>query len=456
MLDIKYIREHADEVRQAARNKGMEVDIDSLLELDQKRREILPRLEELRAQKNAASKEIPHLEGTEKDSVLEHMKEVSKKTDQLEKELKEITPKIESLLLVIPNPPRPDVHIGEDESGNAILRKVGDIPSFSFQPKDHVELGEPLKAIEIERAAKTSGARFNYLQADAVRLQFALINYVFSALCDSEWISRIAERVSREASSIDPAVPVDGQTLAQTPFVPILPPVLITDESMNAMGYLQHGGDQETYHLKEDKLYLVGTSEQSVGPYFKGEILPEESLPVRFVAYSPCFRREAGAAGKDTRGILRVHQFDKIEMFSFTTPETSDLEHLFLLTVEEELTKGLGLAYQVSKMCTGDLGIPAARKYDIETWMPSQNKYRETHSTSTCTDFQARRLNTRLRRKNGKVEFLHTLNGTAFAMGRIIIAIFENYQQEDGSVRIPEALQKYFPGRDTLVPGMLP
>jgi len=212
---------------------------------------------------------------------------------------------------------------------------------------------------------------------------------------------------------------------------------------MGAMGYLEHGGEEETYHFAKDGLYLVGTSEQSIGPYYMDEVLNEKDLPLRYVGYSTCFRREAGSYGKDTKGILRVHQFDKVEMFSFTKPEDSDKEHDFLLSMEEKLVQGLEIPYRVVKMCTGDLGISAARRYDIECWMPSQNQYRETHSTSTCTDFQSRRLNIRFRNKDGKLELTHTLNGTAFALGRIMIAILENYQQADGSIKIPEVLHKY-------------
>jgi seryl-tRNA synthetase len=226
-------------------------------------------------------------------------------------------------------------------------------------------------------------------------------------------------------------------------FIPVFPPVLINRASMGAMGYLEHGGDAEIYNLAKDDLFLVGTSEQAIGPMHSGEIFSEHELPLRYVSFSTCFRREAGASGKDTKGILRVHQFDKIEMFCFTTPETSDKEHDFLLSLEERIVRGLGLPYQVIKMGSGDLGLPAARKYDIETWMPSQNKYRETHSTSTCTDFQARRLNIKYRDNQGKKEYVHTLNGTAVAIGRMIIAIIENNQQKDGSIKVPDALIKY-------------
>ncbi len=276
-----------------------------------------------------------------------------------------------------------------------------------------MELGSALDIIDTERAAKISGTRFAYLRREAALLEFALIQLAL-------------------------------ETLIKEGFMPVIPPVLVGERPMAGMGYLEHGGRDEMYYLSEDKLFLAGTSEQSVVPMHMDEVLNESDLPLRYVAFSPCFRREAGSYGKDTKGILRVHQFDKIEMVSYTTPEKSDEEHEFLLSLEEKLMGMLKLPYQVIKMCTGDLGDPAARKYDIETWIPSQDKYRETHSTSTITDFQARRLNIRFKRNStSKLEYAHTLNGTAFAIGRILIAILENYQRADGTIAVPQALQKY-------------
>jgi seryl-tRNA synthetase len=221
---------------------------------------------------------------------------------------------------------------------------------------------------------------------------------------------------------------------------------------MRAMGYLEHGGHEEIYYFPKDNLYLIGTAEQSLGALHLDETLTEKQLPIRYVGFSPCYRREAGSYGKDTRGIIRVHQFDKVEMFSFTTPEQSEAEHAVLLAVEEELMQGLGLPYRVIKQCTGDLGLPAARKFDIEAWIPTQDTYRETHSTSTCTDYQARRLNTRYKSESGEAKYVHTLNGTAFALGRTLVAVLENYQQADGTVKIPAALQPFMAGKTVLKP----
>ncbi|MBU4350703.1 serine--tRNA ligase, partial [Patescibacteria group bacterium] len=289
--------------------------------------------------------------------------------------------------------------------------KWGKLPEFDFEPKSHFELGESLDIIDTKRAGKVSGSRFGYLKNGMAKLELAMINFAVDFLSEQG-------------------------------FIPVIPPVMISLDSMKGMGYLEHGGEENMYILDKDNLVLVGTSEQSIGPMHKDETFEEKDLPKRYIGISTCFRREAGSYGKDTKGILRVHQFNKVEMFSFTKPEDSDKEHEYLLSLEEKLMQALELPYQVVKMCSGDLGMPAARKYDIEVWLPSENRYRETHSTSTCTDFQARRLNIRFKRKDGKSEFVHMLNGTAFSE-RPILAILENYQQKDGSVLIPKVLQKY-------------
>jgi len=273
-------------------------------------------------------------------------------------------------------------------------------------------LGESLDLIDVKRAAKTSGSRFGFLKGKLVLMEFALVNLVFDKLIKKG-------------------------------FTPIIPPVMLKPEIAEGMGFLEQKDDEEAYYLPKDDLYLAGTSEQSLGGMHAGDIFEVKELPKRYVGFSTCFRREAGSYGKDTKGILRVHQFDKLEMFSFSKPEESEKEHQFLLKMEENLMRKLGLHYQVIHICSGDLGLPAATKYDIETWIPSQKIYRETHSVSNCTDFQSKRLNIRYRAKNNELKFVHTLNGTAFAIGRILIAIIENYQQKDGTIKIPKALHKY-------------
>ncbi len=403
MLDIQFIRENSEKVKKGVSAKQFDPKIvDNVLLLDEKRRKLIVEVEDLRKRRN---------EIAEEGKASEEGKKVKEQLKKLEPELKGVEEKYKKALLEIPNPPASDVKVGKDESKNEVVKKHGEPTKFSFKPKDHLELGESLGIIDVERAAKVSGARFGYLKGDAVLLEMALVNFAF-------------------------------ETLIKEGFTPVIPPVLIKTESMRGMGYMEHGGDEQMYVFEKDGLVLVGTSEQSLGPMHMGETFDAKNLPLRYVGFSPCFRREAGTYGKDTRGIFRVHQFDKVEMFSYTKPEESDKEHEYLLSLEEKLLGALKIPYQVVKMCSGDLGAPAARKYDLEAWMPGEGKYREVTSTSTTTDFQARRLNIKYR-EGDKAEYVHTLNGTAFAIGRTIIAILENYQQKDGSVVIPEVLQKW-------------
>jgi len=401
MLDIKFIRDNPDKVKEGLAKKQVKIDLDRLLALDEARRGSLQKIESLRAEQNKLGKEdIVKARG------------IKAEIKSLEPELANTEKELNSLMRQIPNLPQDDVPVGKDEKDNVVLREVGSKPKFDFEPKDYMTIAEKLDLIDVKRAAKVSGTRFGYLKGEVALLELALINLAFEVL-------------SKEG------------------FVPIIPPVMIKPEMMEAMGYIDTPEDRaERYFLKENDLVLVGTSEQSIGPMRKDDILEEKKLPKRYVAFSSCFREEAGAYGKDTKGILRVHQFDKVEMFSICQPEKSREEHQFLLKMEEKLMKSLDLPYRVVQLCTGDLARPSASTIDIETWMPGQGEYRETHSTSNCTDFQARRLNIRYRSQKG-LEFVHTLNGTAFAIGRMLISIIENCQQKDGSVKVPKALQKY-------------
>lgn len=400
MLDINFIRQNTEKVREGIKNKGFNPElVDRALESNEKRLQLIISIEQLRQARNKLQRD----EVEKGREIKEKLKDLEPHLDIVEKELKNI-------LLDIPNIPAEDVPVGKDETENVVIKKWGEPKKFDFQPKDHLELGEMLDIIDVERATKVSGARFFYLKGAGAILDFALSRLAFD-------------------------------TLIEKGFTPLIPPVLISTESMAAMGYLGAGGREDMYILDKDELVLVGTSEQSIGPIHKDEILNEKDLPIRYVGFSTCFRREAGSYGRDVKGIFRVHQFNKTEMFSFTKPEDSDKEHELLLSVEEELMQKLDLPYQVIKMCTGDLGITATRKYDIEAWFPAQERYRETHSTSNVTDYQARGLNTKYKRGE-TVEFVHTLNGTAFSQ-RPLICILENYQREDGTVKIPEALQKY-------------
>jgi seryl-tRNA synthetase len=421
MIDIKQLRENPHFFRDAARAKNIDIDIERILELDRRVRSLKTELEGIKAQKNEASKEIAKATPDQRQLVIESMRHIDRRAETLEAEYNPLADELQELLYKIPNPALADVKVGKSEAENEVVREVGDRTAFAFTPRDHQELGDLLGIIDTERAAKVSGARFAYFIGDGALLEFALLQYAMSVA-------------------------------ARHGFVPATVPHLVSARVMRAMGYLEHGGHDEIYYLAKDNLYLIGTAEQSLGAMHLDETLDEKHLPLRYIGYSPCYRREAGSYGKDTRGIIRVHQFDKIEMFSFTTPEQSDAEHELLLSIEEELMQGLGLPYRVIKQVTGDLGLPAARKFDLEAWIPSQETYRETHSTSTCTDFQARRLNTRYKNGEGDTKYVHTLNGTAFAVGRTMVAILENYQREDGSVAVPPVLEPYMAGKTVLTP----
>jgi len=408
MLDIKFIRENSKFIEESARNKGVEINISELLEIDSEKKEVGVKAQKLREERNAAAKAASN--AVDKKNIIEKGKKLKEELESLEKTFNELSGKLNGLLLRIPNPAKKDVKPGKNDTENEILRKVGTPKKFDFTPKDHLDIGEDLDIIDIKRASKISGSRFYFLKNQAVFLEFALKQLAF-------------------------------ETLVKEGFVPVLPPVLIKTEVMRGLGYMENGGDEDMYVFEKDDLVLVGTSEQSIVSMHMDEILNEKELPKRYVGFSTCFRREAGSYGKDTKGILRAHQFDKVEMVSFVKQGEDDKEHEFLREIEEKFLQTLEIPYQVVKMCTGDLGFPAARKYDLEAWIPSQNKYRELTSTSTTTDFQSRRLNIKYREKN-ESKFVEILNGTAFST-RPIIAILENNQQEDGSIVIPKALVRY-------------
>jgi len=408
MLDLNFIRENPEKVKEACKNKNVQISVDLILDLDTEKRKIQTEIENLKAEQNKISRG-----GKDNASLISQAKEIKERIKALDPEMAKVENELKPLLLQLPNIPFDDVPVGKDDSENKVLRHVGHKPIFLFsKPKDYMELGEKLDLIDTERAGKVAGSRFGYIKGDLALMEFALINLVM-------------ETVKKEG------------------FTPVIPPVLLKDQMARGTGYFEATDEKEAYYLPDDKMYLAGTSEQSLVSMHADEILNETELPKRYIGFSTCFRREAGSYGKDTKGILRVHQFDKLEMVIFATSEQSKKEHELLLSIEEKLMKALNLPYQVINICTGDLGRPAAKKYDIETWLPSEDAYRETHSSSNCTDFQARRLNIRYKDKNNKMQFVHTLNGTAFAIGRILIMIMENYQQKDGSIKVPKALQKY-------------
>ncbi len=402
MLDINLIRQNPEKVKKGIESKNVSPKlVDDFLALDEEWRKLVKEIDDLRAEQKKFSDERKITEATK----------LKDKIQLLETDLKNIDKNREEILYQLPNLPIDDVPFGKDESENVVLREVGEKTKFNFSPKDYFEIAEKLDLIDVERAAKVSGSRFGYLKNEAVLLEFALENLA-------------------------------SEILIKEGFALVDPPVLIKPEMMKGMGYVERGGE-EIYYLKDDNLCLVGTSEQSMGVMHADEIFEQKNLPKRYLGFSYCFRREAGSYGKDTKGIFRVHQFYKVEMISFCHPEKSKEEHEFFLSLEEKLMKLINIPYQVLQICTADLGDPAAAKYDIEAWLPSEERYRETHSTSNCTDFQARRLNIRYRDESGKLNFVHMVNGTAFATGRTIIAILENYQQKDGSILVPKVLQKY-------------
>ncbi|MDP4007474.1 MAG: serine--tRNA ligase [bacterium] len=401
MLDIKYIKENREKVKEGCKKRGIDCDVSKILELDKKRKEFLGKIEVLKAKQNKLGK-----------GDIEEARGIKEEIKKLEPQLQEIEGGLHSLLTSLPNIPQDDVPVG-DESKNVVLRQVGKPPKFSFEAKDHLQLGEALDVLDIERAAKVSGSRFGYLKGDLALLEFALVELAM-------------------------------KTAIKAGFTPIIPPVFVRGEMMQAMGYVDTPEDlAERYYFEKEGLFLVGTAEQSVGPMHQGETFSEKDLPRRYVAFSTCFREEAGSYGKDTKGILRVHQFDKVELFSFAHPEKSKEEHQFLVSFEEKLWQALEIPYQVVQLATGDMSRPSSSTIDIEAWLPGQGEYREVSSASNVTDFQARRLNIKFKDKNEKPEYVHMLNATAFAVGRTLIAILENYQQKDGSIKIPKVLEKY-------------
>ena len=411
MLDIKFIRENTHKVKEAIARKGADPEmIDKLVELDKSRRELTMALEEAQSSLNRESAEIAKLHGQQKIDAIKEAGAYSEKVAELKPQADEANDGYKKLMLEVPNMPAEDVINGESDKDNTVNRTWGNPPEFDFKPSDYLEIADRYDLIDIERATKVAGSRSYYLKRDLVLLEFALVQYALSVLLPKG-------------------------------FIPIVPPVLLNRTIMVGGGYIP-GGEDEIYKTQDDT-YLAGTAEQPLAGMHKDEILDIKNLPLRYVGFSSCFRREAGSYGKDVRGILRVHQFDKLEMFSFCKPEDSEREHEFLVSIEEELMQGLEIPYRVMNICAGDLGAPAAKKFDIEAWMPSENNYRETHSCSNCTDFQARRLNIRYKDKEGKIDFVHTLNGTAFAMPRLMIAILENSQQKDGTIQVPKVLQKF-------------
>ncbi len=413
MIDIKLIRENPDAVRASQKGRGEDTSIvDQLLAIDETRRAAINEFETLRAEQNTLSKSVGSAKGDEKTALLENAKELANKVKAADSKRAEIEEKANAIALQLSNILDPDAPIG-GEADFVVIEHVGtprDFTKDGFEPKDHVELGKLLGAIDTERGAKVAGSRSYYLTGTGALLEFALVNYAIASA-------------------------------TKAGFIPVIPPVLVNPAAMEGTGFLGQAAEN-VYHLERDEVYLVGTSEVPLAAMHMDEILPADKLPLRYAGYSTCFRREAGTYGKDTRGIIRVHQFDKVEMFSFCKPEDAKEEHKRLLQWEKDFLNAMEIPYRVIDVASGDLGSSANRKFDIEAWIPTQDAYREVTSTSNCTEFQARRLNIRYKDGEG-TKALATLNGTLVAIPRMIVAILENHQNADGSVNVPKALQPF-------------
>jgi seryl-tRNA synthetase len=413
MIDIKFLRENPDAVRASQKGRGEDVGVvDQVLASDELKRAAITEFEQLRAEQNLLSKSVGAAKGDEKAALLANSKELADKVKAADAKRAEIEAQANALAMVISNILDPDAPIGGEEDF-VVIEHVGtprDFAAAGFEPKDHVELGKILGAIDTERGAKVSGSRSYYLTGVGALLEFALVNYAISSA-------------------------------TKAGFIPVIPPVLVKSAAMEGTGFLGQAAEN-VYHLEKDDYYLVGTSEVPLAAFHMDEILDGAKLPMRYAGYSSCFRREAGSYGKDTRGIIRVHQFDKVEMFSFCKPEDAKEEHKRLLQWEKDFLNAMEIPYRVIDVASGDLGSSANRKFDIEAWIPTQSAYREVTSTSNCTEFQARRLNIRYKDSDG-TKAVATLNGTLVAIPRMIVAILENHQNADGTVNVPAALQPF-------------
>jgi len=422
MLDIRYVRENAELVQTALKNRGAQLDLSDLIDTDEKRRALLQKVEELRNKRNTVSEEIGKLKKAKQDAsgLIAEMKEVSTLIKELEKELAEKEKRVKEFLWSIPNVHHPTVPVGKDETENVPVKRWGDIPELDFDPKPHWDLGERLGILDFERASKITGSRFVVYRGMGARLERALINFM-----------------------------LDLHTKKHG-YQEILPPFIVNEDSLFGTGQLPKF-EEDLFRLEGWKYYLIPTAEVPVTNIHRNEILDEDDLPITYVAYTPCFRSEAGSYGKDTRGIVRQHQFNKVELVKFAHPDNSYDELESLLLDAEEVLQELGLPYRVIVLCTGDLGFSAAKTYDIEVWLPGQNRFCEISSCSNFESFQARRANIRYRKRGeNKTRLVHTLNGSGLAVGRTMVAIMENYQQEDGSIVVPEALRPYMNGIEVI------
>jgi len=416
MLDIKYIRENKEKVQENCKNRLVEIDINELLKLDEEKRKLQTTIDELRAKRNSGSKTKPTPEQ------MEEMKKIGEEIKSLEEKQEPLEGEMRTMLMRVPNMTHPEVHVSDNEDDNPVVGNFGEATKFTFTPKDHIELSEDLDLIDFDRATKVSGAKFYYLKNELAFFEFALIQYAL-------------------------------ETVTKHGFTPVITSDLAKKDVLEGLGFNPRGESTQIYNIENSDLCLIGTAEITMGGLHMNETFKEEDLPKKYVAVSHCFRTEAGAYSKFSKGIFRVHQFTKIEMFQYVTPDKSEAAHKDLLSIEREIFEGLNIPFRVVDHCTADLGGPAIRTYDLEAWMPGKpskdgemGDWAEITSTSNCTDYQARGLNIKFKNKDGKSEFVHMLNGTAIAITRAMIAILENYQQADGTIIIPEKLRKYIPG----------
>ena len=424
MLDLKYLRQNIELVRQKMNERGQKIDFDRFVDLEAKRRDILQAVETLRNERNSVSKQVGELKKKKEDAsaLIEKMGDVASKIKEYDESLRITEEELNAFVMIVPNIQHVSVPQGAGSEDNTVVRTWGDIPVFNFEPKQHFDLGESLNILDFARGAKITGARFTLYRGAAAQLERAIMNFM-----------------------LDLHTTQHGYTEVLTPF-------MVNADSMTGTGQLPKF-KEDLFKIEGMEYYMIPTAEVPVTNIYRDEILEEEKLPIYFVAYSPCFRAEAGSYGKDTRGLIRQHQFNKVEMVKFSKPETSYDELEKLTANAEEVLKRLNIPFRTVCLCTADLGFSSAKTYDVEAWLPGQNTYREISSCSNFEDFQARRAAIRYRRKdNGKVEFVHTLNGSGLAIGRTVVAVMENYQQEDGSIIIPEALRPYMRGLERITP----
>ncbi|QCT39662.1 serine--tRNA ligase [Candidatus Saccharibacteria bacterium oral taxon 955] len=431
MLDIRFIRENADAVQRASEQKGYRVSISDLLELDDSRRDLQKRVDELRQRRNEVASRMKG--GKPEQDLVDRGKAIKAELGQLESQLDMVNGRYMALLKQVPNMPHADVPVGLSEDENIEVKVVGNIPKFDFAPKNHYEIAEAKGWLDKERAAKVAGARFAYIMGDLVLLQQAIIQFVITSLTNPAVIKEIAKKA--------------GLDVDTKPFIPVLPPLMIRTEPYDQMDRLQPSDDR--YKIEGEELWLQGSAEHVLGSMHAGEIFDAKQLPLRYLGFATSFRKEAGTYGKDMEGLIRMHQFDKLEMESFTEAKDSYSEHLLFIAIQEWLLTQLKLPYHVLMKCTADIGKPNARGVDMEVWLPGQGKYRETHTADYMTDYQARRLQTRVRNADG-VSLVHTNDATAFALGRCMVAIIENYQTAEGNVVVPEVLRPYLGGLEEL------